>query len=55
MKDIDGSAGIITTVAGTGEFVHSGHGSPRNEAMLKEPDDLFLDGKGGLMIAHVQD
>jgi sugar lactone lactonase YvrE len=47
--------GIISTVAGTGEFGYSGDGGPGAEAMLREPNDLFLDGQGGLLIADIQD
>jgi hypothetical protein len=55
VRKIDGLTGIITTVAGTGEFGYSGDGSPGNEAMLREPNDLHLDGRGGLLIADIQD
>ena len=55
VRKIDGSTGVISTVAGTGEFGYSGDGGPGNEAMLREPNDLFLDGRGGLLIADIQD
>ena len=55
VRKIDGSTGIISTVAGTGEFAYSGDGGPGNEAMLREPNDLYLDGRGGLLIADIQD
>ncbi len=55
VRKIDGRTGIITTVAGTGEFGYSGDGGPGNEAMLREPNDLHLDGRGGLLIADIQD
>ena len=55
VRKIDGRTGIISTVAGTGEFGYSGDGGPGNEAMLREPNDLYLDGKGGLLIADIQD
>ena len=55
VRKIDGHAGIITTVAGTGEFGYSGDGGPGYEAMLREPNDLHLDGRGGLLIADIQD
>ena len=47
--------GIITTVAGTGEPGYSGDGGPGNEAQMREPNDCFLDGRGGLLIADIQD
>ena len=55
VRKIDGRSGIISTVAGTGQFGYSGDGGPGYEAMLREPNDLFLDGKGGLLIDDVQD
>ena len=47
--------GIISTVAGTGELGYSGDGGPGNQAQMREPNDCFLDGKGGLLIADIQD
>jgi hypothetical protein len=55
VRKVDKSTGIITTVAGTGEFGYSGDGGKGIEAMLKEPNDCFLDGSGGLLIADIQD
>ncbi len=55
VRKIDGGSGIISTVAGTGDFGYSGDGGPGNEAMLREPNDLYLDGRGGLLIADIQD
>ncbi len=55
VRKIDAETGIVSTVAGTGEFGYSGDGGPGNEAMLREPNDLFLDGQGGLLIADIQD
>ena len=55
VRKIDGRTGMISTVAGTGEFGYSGDGGPGNEAMLREPNDLCLDHRGGLLIADVQD
>lgn len=55
VRKIDAETGIVSTVAGTGEFGYSGDGDPGNEAMLREPNDLFLDGQGGLLIADIQD
>ena len=47
--------GIITTVAGTGVPGTVGDGGPGELAQLREPNDCFLDGKGGLLIADIQD
>ena len=55
IRRVDGASGIITTVAGTGEQGFSGDGGPGNQAMFREPNDCFLDGKGGLLIADIQD
>lgn len=55
VRKIDAQTGIVSTIAGNGEFGYSGDGGPGNEAMLKEPNDLFLDGRGGLLIADIQD
>ena len=55
IRKVDAATGIITTVAGTGEAGYSGDGGPGTEAMLREPNDCFLDGRGGLLIADIQD
>ena len=55
VRRVDASTGIITTVAGTGEAGYSGDGGPGTAAMMREPNDCFLDGRGGLLIADIQD
>ena len=55
VRKIDAATGIITTVAGTGEPGYRGDGGPGPRAQLREPNDCFLDGRGGLLIADVQD
>ncbi len=55
VRKVDGRTGVISTVAGTGEFGYGGDGGPGNQAMLREPNDLYLDGRGGLLIADIQD
>ena len=55
MRRVDGTTGIITTVAGTGEPGYSGDGGPGDRAQLREPNDCFLDSRGGLLIADIQD
>ncbi|MGE3536803.1 MAG: hypothetical protein AB7N91_05105 [Candidatus Tectimicrobiota bacterium] len=55
IRKIEARTGIITTVAGTGEPGFSGDGGPGTRAQLREPNDCFLDGRGGLLIADVQD
>ncbi len=55
IRKIDAASGIITTVAGTGEVAYGGDGRPAVQAKFREPNDCFLDGRGGLLIADVQD
>jgi sugar lactone lactonase YvrE len=55
VRRVDGKTGIITTVAGTGKKGYGGDGGPGVKAELREPNDCCLDGKGGLLIADVQD
>jgi sugar lactone lactonase YvrE len=55
VRKVDGKSGIITTIAGNGKKGYSGDGGKATEAMLREPNDCFLDGKGGLLIADVAD
>ena len=55
VRRVDGATGVITTVAGTGETGYSGDGGPGDQAQLREPNDCFLDGRGGLLIADIQD
>jgi hypothetical protein len=55
VRKVEGKTGIITTVAGTGVKGFSGDGGPGNKALLREPNDCCLDGKGGLLIADVSD
>lgn len=55
IRKVDAATGIITTVAGTGEVGYSGDGGPGNAAQLREPNDCYLDGMGGLLIADIQD
>ena len=54
IRKVEAATGIITTVAGTGEQGSGGDGGPGTRA-LREPNDCFLDGRGGLLIADVQD
>jgi hypothetical protein len=55
IRRVDAATGIIATVAGTGSPGYSGDGGPGVNAQLREPNDCFLDGDGGLLIADVQD
>ena len=42
-------------MAGTGEPGHGGDGGSGTLAQMREPNDCFLDGNGGLLIADIQD
>ena len=55
IRRIDAATGVISTVAGTGEPGYGGDGGPGTEAQFREPNDCFLDGLGGLLVADVQD
>jgi streptogramin lyase len=55
VRKVDGKSGIVTTVAGTGKKGYAGDGGPGSAALLVEPNDVCLDGKGGLLIADVGD
>ena len=55
IRNIDSVTGIVTTVAGTGEAGYGGDGGPGALAQFREPNDCFLDGSGGLLIADIQD
>lgn len=55
VRKIEGKTGIVTTLAGTGEIGYSGDGGLGSKAMLREPNDVSLDGNGGLLIADIQD
>ncbi len=55
VRKIDAATGTITTVAGDGTVGYRGDGGPGHRAQLREPNDCCLDGRGGLLIADVQD
>jgi sugar lactone lactonase YvrE len=46
------SGGIITTVAGTGDFSASGDGGPATSAALLYPVGIALDGSGGFLVVE---
>ncbi len=55
IRKVTAATGLISTVAGTGESSYGGDGGPGNQAQMREPNDCALDGRGGLLIADVQD
>jgi sugar lactone lactonase YvrE len=48
------SAGIITTIAGTGRPGWSGDGGPATEARLEAPTGIFVDALGNVYVAQSQ-
>jgi sugar lactone lactonase YvrE len=55
VRKVDAATGVMTTVAGDGTVGSGGDGGPGTSARFREPNDCALDGKGGLLIADVQD
>src|SRR5215468_5347513 len=53
IRKVEATTGMITTVAGTGEPGSGDDGGPGTRAQLREPNDCYLDGRGGLLIADV--
>lgn len=51
IRMVSTATGIITTVAGTGNFQYSGDGGPATSAEIAEPNGVTLDGAGNLYIA----
>ena len=48
------TAGIITSIAGTGEAGYGGDGGPAVEALLNSPRGIAVDGAGNLFIADYE-
>ncbi len=55
VRKVVAATGKIATVAGTGGPGYGGDGGPGPQAQMREPNDCWLDGKGGLLIADIQD
>jgi streptogramin lyase len=55
IRRVNAMKGNITIYAGNGKKEYSGDGKHATEAGLREPNDVVLDGKGGLLIADVAD
>ncbi len=53
IRKID-SNGIISTIAGTGQFGGSGNGGPATAARLSTPSDIVVDSAGTIFIADEQ-
>ncbi|MEW6733452.1 MAG: IPT/TIG domain-containing protein [Acidobacteriota bacterium] len=50
IRKIDGTSGIITTIAGNGKQGFSGDGGPATEASLNVPTGIALDSAGNLFV-----
>lgn len=51
IRRVDSKTGVITTVAGTGQFGFSGDGGPATQARLSSPMGTAIDASGNLYIA----
>jgi trimeric autotransporter adhesin len=51
VREVSGTTGIITTVAGNGTYGYSGDGGPATSAELSVPIGIALDGSGNLYIS----
>jgi cysteine-rich repeat protein len=51
VRRVDGSTGVITTVAGTGTGGYAGDGSAATNAQLRRPSGVAVDGLGNLYVA----
>ena len=51
IRRVDGASGIITTVAGNGEFGYSGDGGPATAARLSTPLGVAVDAVGNVFVA----
>jgi sugar lactone lactonase YvrE len=54
IRRIDGSTGIITTVAGSGTIGSIGDGGPASSATLSNPADVALDASGNLFLTEYE-
>ncbi len=55
VRKINAATGVIDTVAGDTTVGYGGDGGAAVRAQMREPNDCIMDGKGGLLIADVQD
>lgn len=55
IRRVDARTNVITTLAGSGASGSAGDNGPARAAQFREPHDVALDGRGGLLIADVSD
>ncbi len=53
IRKVNGSTGIITTIAGNGTQGYSGDGTTATSAELYYPNGVFVDGSGNMFIADM--
>ena len=51
IRMVNGTSGIIITVAGTGGYGYSGQGGPATSALLNRPSGVCLDSRGNMFIS----
>ena len=51
VRRLDAGTGLLTTVAGTGDFGFDGDGGPATQALLNRPSGVAVDSLGNLFIA----
>lgn len=55
VRKVEGSTGIITTIAGYSSYAHSGDGGPATAASLFDPSGVCIDREGNVYIAQYDD
>lgn len=55
VREVNGSTGMITTIAGNGTYGNSGNGGQGIAAMIAAPHQLAIDAAGNLYIANYAD
>ncbi|HJO11663.1 MAG: hypothetical protein QGG67_10505 [Gammaproteobacteria bacterium] len=53
VRRVDGSTGLVSTVAGTGEGGYGGDGGPATAAQLRQPHSIAFDANGNLLICDI--
>ena len=54
IRKVDGSTGLITTIAGTGSSGDGGDGGPAINAQIDKPQGLWVDELGNILIADTE-